>query len=411
MASVSPGPGQLLADVQVISLGAGQTLGTISGATNTEGSGTVQMTPNSVNTTTPKNGQVWDGLLLSVFPGTLASGATAPDLKLQVKIDGSDYTTVFYVDISIDGNMFPRKENTVGKKYIVLGESMYLAALAAQRAGVAPGSLRNMATRFTGWKITDEITFNFFSAAGFTSSTFVEPPTVQLYGDIYDQSSLAFVARTLGWNPTISETSIRRAVSGKAPFTQTHGSLGPVASAFNTLPGGAQQGNVKVYRYFKHAFNAVPVSGNQPFGLTKLSQVNGAVGNVGPNQDLGFDFSKQQGAFKLIEIGHRPGQGAGYIGLYFGGTEILPGDTSLGTPSTYGNPRVPFGAVQPWRPESNLWYALPKWGSWAGTGSPELVGPGEVAAISIAAQNGQTIAASTDEVAVGGVLIVVGNLT
>ena len=410
MPGVEVGPGQLLADVQVISLGAGQTLQSISGATNTVGGGTVQMTPNSVNTTSPKSGQYWDGLLLVAFPGTLAPGATAPDLKLQIHVDGVDYTASMYLDISIDGCMLPRPQNSVGKKFVRLGESMYVAALAAQRNGAPPGSLRNMATRFTGLKITDEITFYFTSNSGFTSSTFDEPPTVQLYGDVYDAASLRWVQQVLGWNPTISETSVRRASKGLPPYQQAHQSLGPGASAWNTLPGGPQQGGVKVYRFLKFSTNAQPVSGNQPYGLTKVTALNGGTNNIPPNEDLGFKFAGTGNAIKLLELGHRPAPGAGYIGLYFGGSEIYPGDTSLGTPSTYGNPRIPFGAVQPWRPESNLWYALPSWGSWAGEPSPELVA-GEDAAIAIAAQNGQTIAAGADEVALGGVLIVVGSLS
>jgi hypothetical protein len=406
MATVLAGPDQLLADVQVVSLGAGQTLFSVTGAQNSVGSGLVQMTPNSVNTTEPLKTQVWDGLYLSIFPGTLAAGQTAPDLKMYVHVDSRDYSGWFFVDMSIDGNMFPRRQNTVGGKVVVLGDSLLQAAARVALGGNKPSG--SMPTRFTGWKITQGITFYFYSEAGFSASVFTEPPTVALYGDVLDAATLAFMQQNLPWDGSIVEQSTRRALKGLSPYRQTHTPAGPYSlDNWKSYSGGPGQGHVSVQRSFKTARNALAVQGDSPYALSVISSVGGSTKNVtNPDtENLGWDYAQNSNAFKLIEGGRRPGPGAGYFGLYFGGSNWSTGDTAKGTVSTYGNPRVPFGSVQPYRVESNLYYSLPHWGAWSpGEAAPELVA-GETAAIAISAQNGQTIQALSDQTAIGGVLI------
>jgi hypothetical protein len=406
MATAIAGPGQLLCDVQVTAIGAGQTINTVSGQTFTQGTSTTQMTPNSVNSTQPFNKTAWHALYLAVHPGTLAAGQTAPDLVMWVQVDGQDFSTYFYVDLSINGLMFPRRQATVGSKVILLGESMMEWAAKVARGAPRP---KNMPTRFTGWKITEGITFYFFSAAGFSATTFSEPPTVQLYGDVYDDAAAAWVASQLGWDGTITLQSERRARRGKAPYGQIHQAPGISLATWKQLPDGANQGAVKTYRTFKFAFNNVAVAGTTITPLTKINSLGGKVGNV-PNdhEDLGWDYSGKGNAFQLIEIGRRPGAGAGYFGLYLGGTEIYPPETAYGLVCTQGNPRVYYGQAQPLRESGTLYYPLQKWGQWSpGEAEPELIA-GETAALAIAAQNGQTIAVGTDETAVGGVSVITG---
>lgn len=404
MAGLTVGMDQLLADVQVLSLGAGQSLQTTSGAATTVGTGVVQMTPNSVNTTTVLRNLVWDGLYFSVHPGTLAAGAAEPDLWMFVKVDNEDYSSWFYVDLSVSGCMFPRRQNTVGGKVNVLGQSLLQAALRNN-----PSDKKNMPLKYTGLKVSDEIEIWFYSAAGFAASAFTEPPTVQLYGDVLDQTALSFVQQRLGWVPDLSMQSIRRALAGKAAYTNKAAAGGFLTLAgWKSGPNGPHQGGVAIRRMVKAALNAQAI-GASPYGLTKFASVGGANTNLAStNMDMGFEYTKTQNAVKLTEFGRRPGANAGYTGLYFGGSTFSPADTSLGMVSTQGNPRVQYGAVQPVRPESNLYFNVPSWGAQSpGEAQPEVVAD-ETAAIAVAAQNGGIVAANTDKTALGGIQVVVG---
>ncbi len=409
MATGIAGMGQLLADVQVTELQAGETLVSSSGQLVKSaggGGGGVQMTPNSVGSTTPLKPTVWDGLLLEIFPGTLAPGVTAPDLWLSLIVDdASGAQNILYIDCSENGNVFPRIQSAVGRKFVVLGKSLLQAAVEA--ASGRSVSKRNMPLDYTGLKITNGIDFSFFSTAGFTVADFVEPPTVQLYGDVLDNAALAFVQANLPWDGSIQVTSPRRQMGSKAPFVGMHILSGAVINrdSWASLSGGPNQSALKVQRLVKAAFNNAAVAGTNFFALTnKYPQVGGVPGNVLANQDLGFDVTTGK-AVILTHVGRRPGAGAGYFGLSFGAGVFSEAETQYGIVCTSGNPRVPFGLVQPVRGDSNLFYSMPQWGSWAGAEAGVEVITGETAAMGIAAQNGQVIAAQTDETAIFGISI------
>lgn len=417
MAGIKPGMGQLLADVQVISLAANtQGFPTVSGSTYTQGSNTTQMTPNSVNSTQPVPDTYWDGLYMEVFPGVLAAGASEPDLQLTVKVDDIDYSPYFYVDISVSGNMLPPRDNTVGRSSILIGNSMIRVAISAQRSVQRGAPLSrslwpiNMPLEFTGFKITKGIDFWFSSTSGFTSSTFVVPPTVKLYGDVYDENLINFVVSMMpfGWDGFISIQSARRALASppKPPYVATQQStLTP--KTFSTLPGGPKQSGVKVFRFLKYSVPLVSTSGQAIFPLTSLvEQIGGKTGSVGLSNDLGFAFRDNNNALYVREYGRIPGSGAGYAGITSGGTDVYPPETAYGLVCTPGDPRVPYGQVQPYRPESDLYYRLPRWGDWSpGESGPEVIA-GETMAFYVSAQNGTTISANTDKTAVGGAMIV-----
>jgi hypothetical protein len=409
MATLIPGPGQLLADVQVTQIGAGQTVNTVSGTTySPTAQSTTQMTPNSVGSTKPLTGTAWHCLYVAVHPGVLAQGATAPDLTMWVQVDNQDFSAYFYVDLSIGGLMFPRRQITVGGKVILLGESMFEWAEKVSRGAGLPS---NYPIRFTGWKVTDDLTFYFASSAGFTTgaqgsgATFINPPTVQVYGDVFDATSAAYVSRLLGWNPTINLQSERRARAGQPAFgAQVPGAIN--LGSWKALPDGSNPGVVAVYRTFKYAYLNVAVAGTTITPLSSLGALNGKVGNV-PNtkEDLGWGYASTVNAFRLTEIGRRPGAGAGYFGLFAGGNTIYPPETAYGLVCTPGNPRVYSGQVQPIREEANLYFTLQKWGQWSpGEAQPELIA-NETMALAVAAQNGQTIQPGTDETLVGGTTI------
>ena len=411
MATIKPGIGQLLADVQVTAVAAGATIQTISTTTNTVGSSVTQMTANSVNSTQPTPRTVWDGLYLVIFPGVLAAGQSEPDLWMYVQVDNVSFQDNFYIDMSISGNMFPRRDNTVGRDSLILGNSMLKIA---STTGKFPD--KNTPLAFTGWKITKDISFFFFSQGGFASTVFAQPPTVQLYGDVYDIDSLSTVQRMLGqWNGSINLQSARRSIKGLAPYTNFHTIPGVLnLDTFATLPGGAKQGSVRVFRYFKTSQPLVATTGQAVYPLTTINQVGGKVGNVGTHSDLGYDFTANRSAIKITEFGRIPGSGAGYTGLTFGGSDQYPYETAFGLVCTPANPRIPYGQVQPIRPESNLYYRLSRWGDWSpGEVGPEIIAA-ETGSFFISAQNGTTIAAAPttgstvtfDRTTVGGAIVI-----
>ena len=414
MASNKPGPGQLLVDVQVTSIGAGQTINTVSGTTYTQGAGTTQMTPNSVNSTQPIPGTVWDALFIEVFPGVLNPGQSEPDLWMWPQIDNVDTHDDFYVDISISGNPFPSRDNTVGRDSLFIGASMLKDGVTGQLANIMAKGTR-APLLYTGWKVKKDLTLKFFSNAGFTTGstgTFAVPPTIKIYGDVYDAKLLAYIQNVMGaYNGAIRLNSVRRQVLGLPPYSIVHDFTGPISlDTWGALPGGTAQGRVKVYRFFKVSQPLVNTSGTVIFALSNtVTQVGAKPGNVGTNNDLGFDFSSNNNALQVNEYGRIPGSGAGYCGFTHGGSDVYPYETSTGLVCTPGDPRIPYGQVQPLRPESDLYYRVPRWGDWSpGETTPEVIA-NEAVAFFISAQNGTTITGGTstsvDRTIVGGAVI------
>jgi len=411
--AVNRGSGRLLADWTITALQAeAPVLAPTAGSTT--GNSVISVTPNSIGSTTPNNGIVWDALLLRIHPGVPAAGVTPPDLSFYPVIDGQPYSSWFYADMSVQGLMFPRREQTVGQKVVKLGASLLRAANEAatvrlRNPAVAVHFPANMPIRYTGWKVTDTLQLMFYSAAGFTASAWAVPPRVQIFGDVYDEGLLSQVAAQLDWRNDIFATSPRRIRRGLAAFKGTFSPPAFTLKGWRALPGGVQQGAVTVQRSFRYAVNAQPVSGTIPYVLSTIQSLGGTQQNVAQNQDIGWDYSKVDAAFVLMEFGRRPGQGAGYWGLYWGNNEIEPLDTSFGQPLSYGDNPIPFGLVQPNRPDAGLYYAMPSWHAWEPSHEGYEVIYKETVAPFILPQGGQTIAAGTDETAYGGVVIMLTN--
>lgn len=401
------GTPDLLVDIEVLSLDPNRDSYNELYGSLTVGGSTIQITPNSVpGAQIQRKDQVWDGLYLEVFPGVLAAGQTEPDLRMWVEIDDQDYSSNFYVDISPSHNMFPRKRLAKNGRVLVLGESMLKLAF---RSAQGAGKQNNLPAKVTGWKISDHIRFHFLSESGFTSSVFVEPPRIRLWGDVLDDSALQYINSNLRWDPTINETSVRRELAGIGAYAAQHAFSGPITrQAFQSLPGGPKQNGLAIYRFFRFSINHQPVtSGPQPYPLTRIQSLGGSIQQVGtsttvyPQMDLGFALKGTSNALKITEFGRRPGAGAGYWGIYRGNGDMQPMDTTLGQPMTANDNPIYFGA-DPDNPNQTI--TLPQWGSWSpGEGGQEVIA-GEDAAFAIAALNGQTIPAGSDETAVGGVI-------
>jgi hypothetical protein len=404
MATSIAGPGQLLCDVQVMSL-APNTVGfnSVSGQDYVQGSNEVRMTPNSVNSTQPVTGTKWHALYLEVSPGVLNAGQAEPDLQLSFHVDGVDYSSYFYADISVSKNMLPVRNEVEGREYIVLGYSLYKAALSGNFGS-------NLPLQFTGPKIAQGIDFYFSSTSGFTTGptgTFASPPTIKLYGDVYDQNMWnAVVARLGAWNGSINISSLRRNLQGLPPYSIVQPAGLDFGNGFTQLPDGPNQGAVKVHRLMKFATPLNPVVGTAAYPLTNLvTGVGGKAGQVGVYNELGFKFNNTQKAVAITEYGHRPGAGCGYIGITKGTNNVYPADTAYGLVDTAGDPHIWYGVETPVTASTGKYFRLPKWGAWLPMEAGMEVIAGEDAAFFVAAQNGATIAANTDFTAIGGVMI------
>lgn len=402
MAATNVGIGRKVVDITLQSIAA-------KGAENSNFNGTngnVIQTANSVGTSAVARGYVWDITYLRLFPGVFAAGVTPPDLQMWVQIDRQSYQSWFFIDLSQDGNIFPRRENTVGGKWIKVGESMLAwAALLARGKRKAPPS--NMPLVFTGWKVSQGVQVFFTSTSGFTAADVVEAPRIEMYGDVYDATTLQFVASNLPYTPAMSIQSERKIREGAPPYTNTF-QLKPLSlSNWKSYPGGPNQGTAQVQFYAKFCSPIQAITGPQPVPLSDIPSLGGNSGIAPSTEYLGWDYADNSNDLQVIRLfGRRPGPGAGYFSLTKGQNQLFPLDTAFGATCTYGDNPIPYGAVQPYRPESNLWFLPPRWGSW----DPSLEGEetiyNETMAVAIGAQEGQTIAAGTDKTVVVGVQVI-----
>jgi len=402
MATTNVGIGLKVVDVTLSAIAANGTEYSNYNGTN----GNVSQTGNSVSTSAVPRGYVWDITYLRIFPGVFAAGVTPPDLQMWVQIDRQSYQSWFFVDLSQDGNIFPRRENTVGGKWIKLGESMLAwAALLARGKRKAPPS--NMPLVFTGWKVSQGVQVYFTSTAGFTAADVVEAPRVEMYGDVYDSSTLQFVAANLPFNPSIMAQSERKVREGVGAYTNTFQLKSLSLSNWKSYPGGPNQGTAQVQFYSIFCQPIIDIVGPQPVPLSDITSLGGNSDIAPSTEYLGWDYADNTNNLLVLRLfGRRPGQGAGYFSLTKGNNQLFPLDTAFGATCSYGDNPIPYGAVQPYRPESNLSYLPPRWGAW----DPSLEGEetiyNETMAVAIGAQEGETIAAGTDKTVAVGVQVI-----
>ncbi len=409
MATSVAGPGQLLADIQVTGLAANQTgFYSVSGLTQTSGSNSIQMTPNSVNSTQPLTDTYWHALYLDYEPGVLNAGQTAPDIQLWFHVDEQDYSGYMYVDLTMGRSMISHRENTNGRGYVKLGNSMILAAL----TGNFPGT--NGPLMFTGPKVSNGIDFWFASTSGFSTSAtdvtkpFASPPPFKLWGDVSDQTRWTWVVGQMGgWKGAIGLNSMRRTLQNLGSFSASHApdpNFGSVSTVWPTLPDGPKQTTTKVYRMMKFATPILAVAGTAAYVLSnKATGINGKPGQVGLFNELAWTYSKMPTKAVQIELfGRQPAAGTGYFGLTKGQNNVYPSDTGYGVVDTVGNPRAWYGNNSTYTGIAGQYDRVPQNYAWVpGMGGPEVIA-GEDAGYFVAAQNGATITANTDYTAVIG---------
>jgi hypothetical protein len=393
-----------------MSLVAGQNdFHSVDGIDNNDGNGNeVRMTPNSVGRTEPYTGTYWHGTVLEIVPGVLNPGQVEPDLQLWYDVDGVDFSPYVLLDCSVSKCMLPERKFSRLGDLIMLGASMFQAAMYGNFGRA------NIPLNYTGPKVAQGINFHFSSTSGFTTGpngTFASPPTIRLFGDVYDDSTWDIVAKALGynWPGSINMQSIRRRLPlvNLPPYQNFHQVNGLNLEAnFVQLPDGPRQGAVKVHRYFKYATPIQAVSGATAYPLTNLvGGVGGKAGQVGLKNELGYAFSKTQKALRIDRFGRRPGAGAGFFVLMHSASDIYPFDTLSGEVDDAGDPRIFYGLNYPLTGVPSSYSLMPEWGCWNPGFKDKEVIANEDAAFGVTAQSGQTIAANTDYTALAGVMV------
>lgn len=383
----------MLVDITVTQVAPGATHLTAVTGTLTDARGSSQITLSGgipVIASTSLSARFGDLTDLIIIPPIDANLST-PDCVIWPVVDGVDLHHVLHIDASVDRLMFPSPAVTVGRQHVSLG--------IAYRDAV-DRNLDNLPLKVTGLKAAREYRFAVYSSAGFgNAGNPVTPLRIIGLGDLLNAEALEEVARIP------YQGSFADQVPGFEPFRGEHGLRGGVLSAasWTSLPGGPAQTDVKIYRFFREAINRVATSAQGIFVLSNQNAVGGAQGNVADEyEDLGFDYGsgvRGDDYLRIMEAGIRPHANLGFWGVRVEDT-ILPGDGQWGTPIFPGVNPYAYGLVQPQRPDSNLYYALPK------SPFPIAVRGQKVAFFLVA--NGTAIPANGVSVAVGGISVQVG---
>jgi hypothetical protein len=316
-----------LYDVTIPSMTAGQTLildETMSAAVNG--------TPTSFRTNLPSVPLTSDisGLYageidsIEIIPPIGTSGAPPyAGLDVYLVVDGQNYQ--HYVDIPADAVAlgYPLHARTWGGSHLarLLGEPFWRLAL-KQLGGHAVNSmpLRNSTIKYAqnfGLIVTSQNGFT--AAAGYGLRIIIK-------GWVYTDQDLAYL--TAGWNPSVHYQSEARDITGQDPlaFTFQIGAGEVSRDTWQQMPGGVQQGSIKVSPYSHYAVNATASTATARFVLSNSSTTYGQAGNVQNQfQDLGINGPAGHTALLVRAWGvttiTRPAN-LGRIGWIINGTEV-----------------------------------------------------------------------------------------
>lgn len=374
---------QILLDVTVTALTAGAIHTTAVTGTLTDNSGTSAITQTgsllSINSTALAS-LFGDATDLIIYPPVAAAG-TFPDVQLWPYVDGIDIGDKQVFDGSAPGNMMPNPANTIGQRHVALG--------IAYREAVLNG-MKNLPLKVTGLKAIRQYQFRVQSSAGWTTTD--QPLRIVLLGDKLDAAAVAAIAQQ-GYQGAFSH----RVAGFQGLQNQVHTLAGGPLNVNNwtSLPGGNSQGAMKIFRFFRNAYNAAATSASGQFILSNQNSVQGAQGNVaGDNYDLGFDYSSNGKYLAITEAGIRAGANSGYWGVKVEDTYLPDGRGIIVTQNA--NPWA-YGNVQPQRASSNEYFALPR--------SPFPVVAYQNKLAFFLQANGTAESANATSVAVGGIQV------
>lgn len=277
-----------------------------------------------------------------------------PDVFVVPVVDGVPLGFVLRWDASAPRNMLPNPAVTVGGWQVLLG----IPFRKAMRE-----RMNNLPLKATGLKATVNYRFDVFSERGFPNAgdTLITPLRIIGYGDLLTDDELAELA-ALGYDGTFVDQ-----VPGFPEFRGTHRLKGGPLSGrtWSSLPGGTNQAETKIYRFFRQGINRVATGTSNRFFLTRDVTLGGSEDAVEDEEDLGFDFTRGAQADDYLRITHAgviPGTNQAFWGVRVN-DQVLPvgiGGSTEGLPVSQGFNPWAYGAVQPQRGDSNLYYAIPK---------------------------------------------------
>lgn len=351
----------ILMDVTYDTMGANVPLTSPLSGSTTQGSSTARVTPNSIDSCTLDTGYAADGYILEITPPLVNTNGVLsyPDVQISFVVDGKPMSNYQVIDGSYMGNMFPRPVKTYG-------------GFAAQRTlgistkGVADKIIkrkslqRNIPMKLTGLKANQSYAINVTSQAGWgATGTVITPLRVKLIGDLWGPNEFALYGGAL--SALNAPNNIQVAKDGLNAFAETYSfPYGLDTKNFVKLPGGRDQGTMKINKVIKYASNAqeIGVSGNYAF--TNIQSLKGNPTNIAnTDQDLGDNFIDSNSFFDYEYLGVRMAQGVfGSWGFLVNGT-VVPLTTQNGFPVSYGDNDSQYGQVQPQLSQSDIFFPLP----------------------------------------------------
>lgn len=321
------------------------------------------ITPNTITSGSIAPAVVREITSIEILPPVDGSGNWEDLREVWLNVDGSSIQ--HYIDLSGVGEslMAPFRTQLVG------GPSM-LIPLGTPMWRVIEEGGANMPLRATGIKYNRRIELVVHSEGGVTGQW-----RVILRGWEYSPAMLAVLSR--GWNPSVNMQTFRRQVEGKPALQFTFPASQITPDTWTSLPGGVNQGSIKVMPYVHFAYNAQTTQPQQPYALTNLTTVGGASGNVESTfQDLAFEFAQNDDAFILRGFGVRgvsaydngnpptkhntPGLNLARAGWWVNG-DVLPQETgNAGVFITNGVNSLHFGNAQPVLPDRGQFFPIPR---------------------------------------------------
>lgn len=334
---------------------------------------------------------------LAIIPPIVqtASGIVFPDVWIVPVVDGVALGHVMRIDGSAPRNMLPSPMVTVSGVRVLIG----IPFRHALRAG-----MDNIVLKTTGLKASISYRFDVYSSRGWgiSGDTVITPLRIIGYGDLLSPDEVSEVA-SLGYNGAFVNQA-----PGFPEFRGVHRLKGGPLSekTWTSLPGGTNQGETKIWRFFRAAYNRVATASSNRFFLTRDTGLGGSETYVESEEDLGFDFStkgpREDDYLRITHAGVIPGSNQAFWGVRIN-DQVIPsgiGGTSEGLPVSPGFNPWAYGAVQPQRPDSNLYYPLPK--------TPFDIAIYKNKVAFFVTPNGSAIAANDASVAVAGIYVQVG---
>lgn len=342
----------LLFDQTCTALAANSNITSPTSGTKTVGTSTIGATQYSISSSSVPPSEYWDLTDIIIDP-PVDAGGTTPDVYLTWTVDNKDLSTYQVMDASADGNFFPDPNNTVALRAIRLGLPLYDVLWDAAHGK----PMANIPLYTTGFKAKNSITVTVYTTAGWgQNGTVVSPLRIRGYGRRLTAAQLDDL--TLTWN---QYSRVSKLIAPGQGIELSNLMAGDVLSkAWQTLPGGGLQQQVKINRRFTFASNNATITTSNSFAFTQDNALQGTDANViDPKHDLGDNFSSNSNVFLYNEFGVKLAQGVeGYV-AYAINNNLVPQDTQQGTPISYSKNPFAYGSVQPQRTDSNLYYPLP----------------------------------------------------